>query len=58
MHIFVEHHLLDISDALVTNTQIFSRNVVTKHRQEILWRGRKIFVLSEPTVTHFFVMHF
>ena len=50
MHIFAEHHLLDISDALATNTQNFSRNVITERRREISRRGRKIFVLSERTL--------
>ena len=34
MHIFVERHLLDSSDALATNKQNFSRNVGTERRQE------------------------
>ena len=47
MHIFVERHSLDISDALATDTQNFSRNVVTERRREISRRGREIFMLSE-----------
>ena len=49
MHIFVEHHLLDISDALATNTQNFSRNVATERQREISRRRREIYVLSERT---------
>ena len=47
MRIFVERHLLDISGALATNMQNFSRNVVTERRREISRRGREIFLLSE-----------
>ena len=50
MHIFVERHLLDIYDALATNTHNISRNVVTERRREISRRGREILMLSERTL--------
>ena len=46
MHSFVDHNLLDSSDALVTNTQNFSRNA-TERRREISRRGHEFFVLSK-----------
>ena len=55
MRIFVERHLLDISHALATSTQNFSRIVVTERRREISRRGREIFVVSERTPKHFHV---
>ena len=47
IHSVVEHHLLDSSDALATNTHNFSQNMGTECRQEISRMGRDIFVLSK-----------
>ena len=52
MHIFVDRHVFDSSDALATGTQNFSRNVVTERRREVLWWGRKFFVLPERNICH------